>query len=95
MLGPVCPVEREGTPCPDRPYAGARLRITERGASDVVTTVTADDEGRFVVQLPPGEYVVDGGPTQGRPLPFAGPVDATVHPGEYTTVTVPFDTGIR
>ena len=95
VLGPTCPVEREDTPCPDRPHAGARLRITERGSGDVVTTVTADEAGRFRVPLPPGEYVVDAEPTEGRPLPFAKPVNVTVRPGGFTHVTMSFDTGIR
>jgi hypothetical protein len=95
VLGPTCPVEREDTPCPDEPYGGARLRITERGTGDVVTTVTADDEGRFRVRLPPGSYILEAEPTEGRPLPFAKPVDVTVRPGEFTNVTVAFDTGIR
>jgi hypothetical protein len=95
VLGPTCPVEREDTPCPDRPYGGARLRITERGTGDVAATVTAGDEGRFRVPLAPGEYVVDAEPTEGRPLPFAKPVDVTVRPGEFTHVTLSFDTGIR
>jgi hypothetical protein len=95
LLGPTCPVEREDTPCPDRPYGGARLRITERGTGDVAATFTADDQGRFRVPLAPGEYVVDAEPTEGRPLPFAKPVDVTVRPGEYTDVTVAFDSGIR
>jgi hypothetical protein len=95
VLGPICPVNREDTPCPDRPHGGARLRIIVRATGDVAATVTADDEGRFRVPLAPGEYVVDAGPTEGRPLPFAKPVDVTVRPGEYTHVTVAFDTGIR
>lgn len=95
VLGPTCPVEREDTPCPDQPYAGARLRITERETGDVAATVTADEQGRFRVPLAPGEYVIDAEPTEGRPLPFAKPVDVTVRPDEYTDVTVAFDTGIR
>jgi hypothetical protein len=95
VLGPTCPVEREDTPCPDRPFAGARLRITERETGDVAASVTADEQGRFRVPLAPGEYVVDAEPTEGRPLPFAKPVDVTVRPGEYTNVTLAFDTGIR
>ena len=95
VLGPTCPVEREDTPCPDRPYDGARLRIIERGTGDVAATVTADDQGRFRLPLAPGEYVVDAEPTEGRPLPFAKPVDVTVRPGEYTNVTLAFDSGIR
>jgi hypothetical protein len=95
VLGPTCPVEREDTPCPDRPYAGARLRITERGTGDVAATVMAEDDGRFRVPLAPGEYVVDAEPTEGRPLPFAKPVDVTVRPGEFTHVTMSFESGIR
>jgi hypothetical protein len=47
------------------------------------------------VPLPPGEYVVDAEPTEGRPLPFAKPVTVTVRPGGFTHVTMSFDTGIR
>jgi hypothetical protein len=95
LLGPQCPVEVEGSPCPDQPVA-AELRVLEAGSNDVVATVRSGDDGRFRVALPPGSYVIESlPPTPGNPFPFAKPVDVTVRAGLFTEVTVLLDTGIR
>jgi hypothetical protein len=93
-LGPLCPVERVDSPCPDKPLAA---QIQVKGASgDVVTTVRSGPDGRFTVSLPPGDYVLQGlSPTPGNPFPIGGSVTATVRPHRFTEVTVTFDTGIR
>jgi hypothetical protein len=93
-LGPLCPVERADSPCPDRPIA-AQIQVKD-ASGDVVTTVSSGDDGRFTVALAPGRYVLQGlAPTPGKPFPIAGSVSATVRPHQFTEVTVPFDSGIR
>jgi len=92
-LGPMCPVERVGSPCPDRPLQ-AEIQVKRGG--DVVQTVRSDASGHFTVNLPPGDYVLVGmPPTPGSPLPLAKSVDVTVRPHQFTQVTIGFDSGIR
>ena len=92
--GPICPVERAGSPCPDRPLA-APIRITpvDGGAG---ITVESDDQGRFHVAEPPGQYDVQPLPVDGARWPAPGPPQrVTVEAGQFVQVTVTYDTGIR
>ena len=60
----------------------------------VVARVTSGADGRFQVDLPPGEYVVT--PATGQDTyPIAQPVSVTVGPGTYAEVEINYDTGIR
>jgi hypothetical protein len=93
VLGPQCPVEHVGSPCPDKPYQ-ASLRVVARDGS-VVATVTTYQDGTFHVVVPPGTYTVDGGPPHSGGFPVAHPVEVTVVPHEFAEVTVQFDTGLR
>jgi hypothetical protein len=92
LVGPTCPVEQAGSPCPDRPLA-TDLEIV-RG-SDVVATVRSGSDGSFRVALEPGRYTIrpGGNPTSG--LPRGTPVGVTVSPHAFASVTVMFDSGIR
>lgn len=87
----MCPVEQEGSPCPDEPVVGARISVLRDG--DVVATATSGPEGRFEVRLEPGAYTLRVDP-DGAGL-FATPVEARVPPGTFVEVTLPIDTGIR
>ncbi len=92
--GPTCPVERAGSPCPDRPLA-APIRITpiDGGAG---ITVESDDQGRFHVAEPPGQYDVQPLPVDGSYWPAPGlPQRVTVAAGQFEQVTLTYDTGIR
>lgn len=92
LVGPMCPVIKAGSPCPDRPMA-ADIQVTRNG--EVVTTVRSRSDGRFSVDLSPGDYVLL--PVQPSPggLPFAKPVPVTVEPHRFTAVRIEFDSGIR
>lgn len=90
LLGPQCPVEREGTPCPAKPFVGS-VEVTRPGFSVEVET---DEEGRFEMGLDPGTYVVQA-VVEGDGPPTAVPLDVTVKAGELTEVTLEVDTGIR
>lgn len=91
LLGPQCPVEVEGSPCPDRPVAATVSVRTLEG--DEVTTFRSEDDGRFRVALDPGSYVLVAEP--GDVGMFAKPVEVTVRASEYADVVVLIDTGIR
>jgi hypothetical protein len=94
LLGPSCPVEQENVPCLDKPLE-ANIRVLDPGSSDVVATTSSGKDGRFVVRLAPGRYVLEGVSPAGEAFPFAKPVDVTVRPDTFTSATVAFDTGIR
>jgi hypothetical protein len=88
-VGPTCPVEQAGNPCPDRPLA-TELQVV-RG-TDVVATVRSGEDGGFRVALDPGSYTI----RSARPgLPRLRPVEVTVRPHAFTSVTLTFDSGIR
>jgi hypothetical protein len=93
-LGPLCPVEVAGSPCPDAPFA-ATITVRRPDGGPVLGTDTGPD-GRFRIPLPPGTYTIEAEPLRqndiARMLPLA-PV--SVRPGAYTTVAISFDSGIR
>ena len=92
-VGPQCPVEQAGSPCPDAPFDG-EVRVSTPEGDEVATAPTGQD-GSFEVALEPGSYVVDvvvenpGGP------PFAKPVTVEVQAGSFTEVDLAVDSGIR
>jgi hypothetical protein len=91
LLGPNCPVEIAGSPCPDRPWQGKVQAFTLQGS--LVRDVSTDKKGAFELRLGPGIYNL-------VPYTFDGPPTAkmqrvTVTPGAFVTVTLQVDTGIR
>jgi type 1 fimbria pilin len=91
LAGPQCPVELEGSPCPDRPFEGTVI-ATDTATGDKFTADT-DSEGRFELALAPGRYEVSI--VSESPPPFARPQTVDVEPGAFTRITVAVDTGIR
>lgn len=91
LSGPQCPVEVQGSPCPDLPYEGTVI-VTDAESGEEFTVET-DSEGRFELSLEPGTYevsiVAEISP------PFAKPQTFTVEPGAFTEIVVTVDTGIR
>ena len=94
ILGPTCPVGEPGATDPIAcltPYA-AQLVIVDTD-NNVVGRVTSGADGRFEIDLAPGDYVIT--PLGGDPYPQAQPVAITVPAGGYAEVQINFDTGIR
>ena len=90
LSGPQCPVEIEGSPCPDRPFQGT---VVATDADDERFTAETDAQGRFELPLAPGTYEVSI-VSDSQP-PFAKPQTVEVAPGTFTRITVAVDTGIR
>jgi hypothetical protein len=89
LLGPMCPVERVGSPCPDRPIA-AEVSVSGRHGE---TTVRSGSDGRFRIALAPGRYTLRAaGPSS---IQTSKPVGVSVVSGHWTTATVLVDSGIR
>ena len=91
LAGPQCPVVEQGSPCPDRPWAGI-VRVTTLDGAQVAETET-DEHGGFAIDLDPGSYVVVAG-TGGRPQAGSSK-RITVEDGIVTEVRLVVDTGIR
>ena len=91
LSGPQCPVEVQGSPCPDLPYEGTVI-VTDSESSEEFTVET-DSEGRFELSLEPGTYEVSI--VSETSPPFAKPQTVTVEPGAFAEIAVSVDTGIR
>lgn len=91
FVGPMCPVEQAGQPCPDQPYQ-TTLAVIDRSGT-YITQIQTDAQGRFQASLVPGEYILH--PESPNGLPFAADQSFTVESGRYTQITIHYDSGIR
>jgi hypothetical protein len=97
ILGPTCPVQgapESFNPVPDAcltPYAAQMVVLDDE--QKVVARISSGNDGTFQVDVPPGDYVVTPATTDS--YPFAQSVPVTVVPGQYATVQINYDTGIR
>jgi hypothetical protein len=91
LVGPSCPVQQAGVPCPDRPWEG--VVVAQDIAGREVSRTTTDAEGRFRIALLPGEYVLvtltDGF------LPAPATLTITVLAGQVSNAELLLDSGIR
>lgn len=94
MVDAGCPMAHDATPCPDRPLS-ARITVTPVTGGNAVASMVSDAEGRFHIPLPPGTYTVRAANLLGAPAPLAMPQTVSVVAGRYTTVEIPFDSGVR
>ena len=96
LIGPTCPVVRLDRldQCQDRPYP-ARVSIQTADGTSEVTQVTTDDQGRFLIDLDPGTYLIVPLTLPGHILPRGIPQPVTLDPGVVSTVIVHYDSGIR
>ena len=92
-IGPICPVARAGEACPDRPYQ-ATLKILTASGNTVARIVTNAD-GTFRITLLPGNYILRPETPQNQPLSRAQDQQFTVTAGQFTEVSVKYDSGIR
>ncbi|HZD58142.1 MAG TPA: SpaA isopeptide-forming pilin-related protein, partial [Anaerolineales bacterium] len=83
----------EATRCADQPYQATFEVLDEKGS--VVTTFRTDDNGRFEVALSPGTYTLAPETNPNAVLPRASTQTVTVTEGQFTQITINFDTGIR
>jgi hypothetical protein len=93
FIGPMCPVVREGEACPDQPYQATLTILRPDGRE--VTRFETDEEGRFRVALRPAKYILHPETPEGMPLPYAGEQEFSVQAGQYTQLTITYDSGIR
>jgi hypothetical protein len=90
-IGPLCPVEQVGVPCPDQPYQAILTVRAPDGRR--VARFSTDAQGRFRIALSPGSYILH--PESPAVMPHAADVPFTVLPGQYTSLAISYDSGIR
>lgn len=95
LVGPTCPVERipADPKCADRPLA-AKFRV-RNAAGDAVKEFSSTDTGTFSFSLPAGKYHIEQISDALYPRMVSDLSDVVVRSGQYTTVTIEFDSGIR
>ena len=95
IAGPVCPVEQvpPDPACAPRPVVGATVLVLD-GQGTTVATLVTDAAGTALIDLPAGDYVVQGQPVNGL-MGTAAPVNVIVVEGTTTPVALAYDTGIR
>lgn len=89
-IGPSCAVIKIDTPCPDSPMQ-ATLSVLDAQGSEVAQ-VQSDVQGYFKVTLPPGAYTLQ---PQANKIQRAPEQAVTVAAGQFISVTVQYDSGIR
>jgi major membrane immunogen (membrane-anchored lipoprotein) len=92
LLGPMCPVQQAGSPCPDKPIK-ADITVTDADGKTVATG-HSDADGTYRISLPAGSYTVQAK----RPddsFGFGKPVTVEVSRGTFVNLNLVIDSGIR
>jgi hypothetical protein len=92
LLGPMCPVQQVGSPCPDKPIK-ADITVTDANGK-TVATAHSDADGTYRIPLPSGSYTV----VAKRPddsFGFGKPVNVEVSAGTFVQLNLLVDSGIR
>jgi len=98
VLGPTCQIGSEpgaNDPVPQAcltPFAAQLVVLDSENA--VAARVSSGNDGTFSVDVAPGDYIVTPA-TGSDSYPIAQPVSVTVVPGQYVTVEINYDTGLR
>ena len=92
-LGPTCPVERVGSPCPDHPVEAVVIALKRIG--EAVGNVHTDARGAFFLPLAPGTYLIYARELSGDNPRISKFQKVTVTDGSIATVALVIDSGIR
>lgn len=96
-IGPICPVEREGVPCPVPPetYTSREMVVYKSDGKTEVKRSAINTDGTYSFKLESGSYVLDtarkGIGYTSKDLPYA----FTLADGETKEFDFSIDTGIR
>ena len=85
------PVSIGSTECQDQPYQ-ANITILDAN-NNQLTQFQADSMGYFKIPLEPGTYILH--PESSSPLPASTDQSVVVIDGQFTQVTIQYDTDIR
>jgi hypothetical protein len=95
-IGPNCPVEQPGNPCPTPPsaYSLRKVLIYDEQKTRLLFTVDIDSQGLYFIDLLPGRYLVDlkrAGLDHSSDVPKVVDIRANV----VTALDISIDTGLR
>jgi len=95
-IGPNCPVQQQGVPCPTPPdaYAARKVLVYDAAHAQLLNTVDINSQGLYAIDLAPGKYVVDLKPN-GIDRSGDVPKAITIAANTTTRVDINIDTGIR
>ena len=96
LLGPTCPVVKDPPEdqCADKPHK-TNLALTTNDGAQVIKEFSSDENGRFTVKAPPGEYSIRSA-VSGNIWPYCSSNKTTkINAGSSVETTVYCDTGIR
>jgi hypothetical protein len=91
FIRPMCPVVQVGQECPNQSYQ-ATVTVNSPDRRKIVQIQT-DAQGHFKVPLKPGNYVLH--PESPNMMPFAAEQSFSIVAGQFTQITVNYDSGIR
>jgi hypothetical protein len=95
-IGPNCPVEQPGNPCPTPPsaYTLRKVLVYDEQRTRLLDTVDIDTQGLYFIDLVPARYLVD---IKGAGLDRSTDVPKVVeiHASSVTTLNISIDTGLR
>jgi hypothetical protein len=95
-IGPNCPVEQPGMPCPTPPsaYSLRKILVFNSTRSRQLFTVDIDSTGAYLIDLAPATYVID---IRGVGLDRSNdvPKTVTIRANVVTRVDIRIDTGLR
>ncbi|MFY9609786.1 MAG: carboxypeptidase-like regulatory domain-containing protein [Blastocatellia bacterium] len=95
VISPVRPGPQRQDQSGSAPYRTTLAVVNTAGGREVARFETGSD-GRFRVSLPPGEYRIGPPPeTHRRGFPRGEEQTVKVLPGQFTRVTIEFDSGMR
>ena len=91
--GPMCPgpVAIGDNTCPDQPYQ-ATISVFDIN-NKLITQFETDRSGLFKLPLSPGTYLLH--PESDTSLPYAADQSVVVIAGQFTQVTIVYDSGMR
>lgn len=90
-IGPISPIERQGTPNV-RPYH-ATITVLNQAGETIITKIETDANGKFRVALKPGNYTLR--PESPKRYPYARQQVVTVIEKRFTQVHISYESGIR
>lgn len=93
-LSPTCPVMRipPDPNCAPKFYSTS-INIMKSGSTKIIKTIQSNSSGIFSVDLNAGSYILEA--QGGNMLPRCGETSAEVKSGQYASVEISCDTGIR
>lgn len=92
LRGPMCPVMRVAEECPDAPYE-TDVIVRRASSEKTFATMKSGKDGKFLINLPPGDYVVNA--VNNGISKTCSDISVTVGPDRVESIIISCDTGIR